>query len=354
MFNRNKNGLFSNNLLNHTANGLERFCKKIRLKVPPKFGKDPTVYKDMAAWIQGEFERVVIETIKRYQQLTGLENLCMAGGGALNTVCNTKILQETGIKKIHIFPTAGDPGQSIGNAFYGYYIYGDHQGNKFNIWKRDYRKNTYTSDDIQKALFSIQKVTNLVIPKSTNFVFKKVDNIIKVTAKLIAEGKIVGWFQGGSEIGPRALGHRSILCDPRPANMKDILNQKVKHRESFRPFAASVLRSKVKNFFDFDIDSPFMLLVVPVREDVRSKIPAVTHIDGTCRVQTVTKQDNDIYYDLINEFYRLTGIPLVLNTSFNLAGEPIVETPADAIKCFLSTQMDYLAIGDFLVSKCRL
>lgn len=353
IFSYNKDDLFSNSLPDHTADGLERFCQKRRLAIPPKFGNDPMIYKDMAAWIQSEFEKVVIETIKKYQQLTGLENLCMAGGGALNTVCNTRILRETGIKKLHIFPAAGDPGQSIGNALYGYYIYGNHPRNKFYIWKKDYRKNTYMSKDIQKTLSTIQRIANLIVPKSPNFIFKKLDNIVKVTAKLIADGKIVGWFQGGSEIGPRALGHRSILCDPRPENMKDILNKKVKHRESFRPFAASVLRSNVKDFFKLDIGSSFMLLVVPVKEEIRSKISAVTHIDGTCRIQTVTKQDNGIYYDLINEFYRLTRIPLILNTSFNLAGEPIVETPTDALKCFLSTQMDYLVIDKFLVTKLK-
>lgn len=181
--------------------------------------------------------------------------------------------------------------------------------------------------------------------------FKQSENIAAETAQLLSEEKIIGWFQGASEFGPRALGHRSILADPRKAEMKDILNDRVKHRESFRPFAPSVLLEHESEYFDLDIPSPFMLLVANVHKDKQSIIPAVTHVDGTARLQTVTQEANGIYYDLINEFKNITGVPVILNTSFNLAGEPIVETPLDALICFQNTQMDYLVLHDYLIWK---
>jgi carbamoyltransferase len=173
----------------------------------------------------------------------------------------------------------------------------------------------------------------------------------RVVAKLIADGAIVGWFSGGAEYGPRALGNRSILCDARQPGMKDILNSRVKHREMWRPFAASVLSDHVSEHFDLDIESPFMLVAAPVREHKQKEIPSVTHVDGTCRIQSVTRDANPAYRELIEEFYLQTGCPLVLNTSFNLGGEPIVESPRDAIDSFLRTNMDYLVLENMLVSK---
>jgi carbamoyltransferase len=351
LFTKHSNGLYSNNLSSHTALGVEEFCSKHALKVPSKYLGDPLKYADMAAWIQAEFERVVLDIIDKYQKETGVKNLCLAGGGALNTVCNTKILSSLDIERLHIFPSAGDSGQSIGNVLYGHYIFGDNKRKELNFWRSDYRCKKYTDNQVEGVLKRINQLTSLIIPKSRPYRFRKVKNIEYETAKLIVDGKIIAWFQGGSEMGPRALGHRSILCDPRPKNMKDILNERVKHREPFRPFACSVLLEEASKYFDTDVESPFMLLVVPVREDEKNKIPAVTHIDGTCRIQTVTRRDNGRYYNLINEFYKLTNVPLILNTSFNVAGEPIVETPADAIKCFLGTEIDYLVLNDFLVEK---
>jgi len=350
LFTQEENGLCFNLLENHTANGLELFCKNNNISVPPKFSAHYEEYKDMAAWIQSEFERVVISTIDKFQKETEIKNLCMSGGGALNTVCNTKVLQETDIENLYIFPAAGDPGQSIGNVLYGYYIYNNNK-REVSPWRNDYRKSIYKNIDIEKTLLSLQNIVDLVIPKAPQFKYEKLSNIEKTTARLISENKIVGWFQGGSEIGPRALGHRSILCNPGFKDMKGILNDRVKHRESFRPFAASVLLEKMEDFFEFSLESPFMLLVVPVKKDKIGEIPAVTHIDGTCRIQTVTKKDDGLYYNLIKEFYKITGIPMVLDTSFNLAGEPIVESPIDALRCFLSTEMDYLVIGDYLIEK---
>lgn len=183
--------------------------------------------------------------------------------------------------------------------------------------------------------------------------YEKSDNISKDAAKLIADGNVIGWFQGGSEFGPRALGHRSILADPRSKTIKDTINQKVKNRQWFRPFAPSVLEEESADYFDLKDDSPFMLLVAKVKEDKKDLIPAVVHVDGTARVQTVSKENNDIYYDLIKEFYNLTGVPIVLNTSFNVVLEPIVETPSDALACFLKTNIDYLVINNFIVEKIK-
>ena len=352
LFTETKEGMFYNNLEYHTADGVGEYFKRHKVIVPKKFSSQVLVYKDMAAWLQAEFERVVIGIINKFQKETGLKNLCMAGGGALNTVCNTKILEKTNIEKIHIFPAAGDPGQSVGNALYGYYIFAKNE-RRIRVWKQDYRKDSFSENEIQKMLKRISEVRDLVIPKSLPFRYRTIDNPAKIGAKLISQGKIIGWFQEGSEIGPRALGHRSILCDARPENMKDILNNRVKHREVFRPFAASVLREKISDYFETDMDSPFMLFVVPVKTEFKMKIPAVTHVDGTCRVQTVTKTDNGTYYDLISAYYKLTGVALILNTSYNLAGEPIVETPTDALRCFLSTKMDYLILVNFLVEKIK-
>lgn len=351
IFEETQDGWYINKLENNTALGLEKFCKENSITVPPKFSTKSMEYADMAAWIQKEFEDVSLKIIKRIQQETGIKNLCMAGGGALNSVINTKILNNTDIENLFIFPASGDSGQSIGNALYGYYILGENERNLDYIWKNDYRKVAYTNDETEKILRRTNEIADLIIPKSPRFSYEKINNITEVVAKLLSEENIIGWFQEGSEMGPRALGHRSILCDARPKDMKDKLNNRVKHRESFRPFAASVLAEKSPEYFEFEKPSPFMLLVVNVREKYRNLIPAITHIDGTCRIQTLTKEDNGIYFDLVTEFDRITGLPLILNTSFNLAGEPIVETPMDALKCFLRTEMDYLVINDYLIRK---
>ena len=166
----------------------------------------------------------------------------------------------------------------------------------------------------------------------------------KKAAGLLAQGKILGWFEGGSEIGPRALGHRSIICDPRKPEMKDILNAKVKHREGFRPFAPSVLLEKAPDYFDLACESPYMLLIAEVKKEKQHLVPAITHVDGTARVQTVTKADNGRYYELVKEFEAITGVPVILNTSYNIAGEPIVERPLDALRCFMHTEMDYVSL----------
>jgi carbamoyltransferase len=205
-------------------------------------------------------------------------------------------------------------------------------------FKNAYLGRRYSEEEILAALNN-----------TPNIKFRKEADVVRRAAELLAEGKILGWFEGGSEIGPRALGHRSIICDPGKPGMKDILNARVKHRESFRPFAPSVLKEHASDYFDLTCESPYMLLIAKVKEDKQKIIPAITHVDGTARVQTVTPEDNGRYYDLIKTFYKITGVPVILNTSFNIAGEPIVETPAEALKCFMSTEMDYLVIEDYLI-----
>lgn len=355
IFSKEENGFYKNKLVNHSSYGLEEFCKRNKIKIPPKFSESSMIYKDLAMWIQKEFERVVVDIVDRFQKETGIENLCLSGGGALNMVCNAEIIKKTKVKNIHIFPAAGDSGQCIGNALFGYYIYGKNKRKNNYQWDSDFRKNNYSDSEINETLRKIQKINDLLVPRSCGFRFEKTGKICQKTAELISKGKIVGWFQGGSEIGPRSLGHRSILCDPRQKEMKDILNRKVKGRESFRPFACSVLLANAREYFYLEKDaSPFMMFAVGVKEDKRSVIPAVTHVDGTCRIQTVCKNDDARYFELIDEFYKKTKVPLVLNTSFNLAGEPVVETPLDAIHTFLSTEMDCLVLGNYLVTKLNL
>lgn len=351
LYSQNSEGLFFNNLEEYYSIGLEKFIKKNKINCPKKFSEDVVKkYSDMAAWLQKEFERAIIGTIKVLNKKTKINNLCLAGGGALNSVCNRKILNSSEIKKLYIFPAAGDAGQCVGNALYGYHVHGRNPRNKYSEYT-DFLGKNYSEQDTLKRLSMKRGLRENTISCAPKFSYQKIDNIEQVTAKLLSKGKIIGWFQNGSELGPRALGNRSILCDPRGKKMKDTLNLKVKGRESFRPFAASVLEEKKEQWFDLDIKSPFMLFVSGVNKDKIKKIPAVVHVDNSCRIQTVNNKQNSKYYKLIKEFYNITGVPLVLNTSFNLAGFPIVETPTDAIQCFLKTKMDYLVIGNILIKK---
>jgi len=296
-------------------------------------------YSDIAAVVQDIIEDVFLGLSHRLNKITRSDNLCIAGGCGLNGISNQKILQDKKFKEIFIQPASSDAGIPLGCALWGYNIH--FKQPRDYVMRHAYLGKEYSEKDIQNTLEKTEGVT-----------FRKSDMVADDTAKLLMRQKIVGWFQGRSEYGPRALGSRSILCDPRKKEMKDILNEKVKHRENWRPFAASVLREKTHDYFEFTYDeSPFMLLVPKVRKEMRERIPALMHVDGTCRIQTVTAKDNGIYYDLIKSFYDNTGMPLILNTSFNLAGEPIVETPIDALKCFLSTQMDYLIMGNYIVRK---
>jgi len=285
--------------------------------------------------IQEETERVMKHLASDIYHKTNSKNLCVAGGVALNSVANKKMFDSSNFEKIFVFPACSDAGIPFGLAMWGYYNapqFKETRKGKIQF-KHAYTGKTYSAEHIQK-MFQRFKINY----KKTN---------VKHIANLLSQGKIIGWFQGGSEYGPRSLGHRSILADPRDPTMKDILNIKVKHRETFRPFAPSVLLENCEEFFDLECESPFMLLVADVKKP--NIVPAITHVDGTARVQTVTKEDNGRFFDLIQEFKNQTGVPMILNTSFNDAGEPIVETPEDAMICFCNTDMDYLVLEDFII-----
>ncbi|NTU66747.1 MAG: hypothetical protein HGB08_02360 [Candidatus Moranbacteria bacterium] len=338
----------------YLSDRLSHFCKSNKINIPKCFSENSVNdYKDMAAWVQSEFERAIFGDVEKAIGLTKSENLCLAGGGALNSVCNTKLLNNKKIKNMHIFPAANDSGQCVGNALYGYYVLGKNKRNKRSKWVHDYRGKIYNDNEIGKKLKNRSGFKDDVISRANKYELKEyeLNQIPEIVAKLVSEGNIVGWFQGGSELGPRALGHRSIICDPRRRDMKDILNKKVKNREEFRPFAASVLLERMSDYFDINERSPFMLFVAKVKKDKIKKIPAVTHVDNTCRIQTLTKKENGIFYELVKKFYKLTKVPMILNTSFNVAGEPLVETPDDAVRCFLGTEMDYLVIHNYVLKK---
>jgi carbamoyltransferase len=298
-------------------------------------------WEDLAWRVQDDTEKVLLARARWLREATGAKNLCIAGGVALNCVANGRIAREAGFENVWIQPAAGDDGIAIGCAAYGQ-LEVLKQPRSF-VMKQSYVGKQYTDQDVanatQKFLIRIQTTT------------VRSDDICRDTARLLAEQRVIGWFQGGSEFGPRALGNRSLLADPRKAEMKDILNSRVKHRQPFRPFAPIVLAERAKEIFEGEEDSPFMLIAKAVRPEWRDKIPAIVHVDGTARVQTVSQDTNPVLYRLLKEFEALTGVPVLINTSFNVKGEPIVETPQDAVVCFLTTGIDNLVLHDTLISK---
>ena len=314
-------------------------------KFPVRKSNEPItdVHKNLAFAAQKIVEDIMCYLADWLYEKTKSENLCIAGGVGLNCVANYKVLAHSKFKNIFIFSSAGDEGMAVGQALYAYNIIYGHK-RKY-ISETDYLGKEYTSLDVGKAV-NYYKDKGFKIEE-----FKDLDLLYDRMASEIAAGKITSWWQGKSEFGPRALGNRSIIADPRRKDMKDILNSRVKHRESFRPFTPSVLRERASEFFTLDIDSPFMLLAPYVLPGKAEIVPAITHVDNTARVQTVDKDLSPRYYNLIKAFERQTGVPMILNTSFNIAGEPIVETPEDAIKCFLSTDIDVLGIDHFFISK---
>ncbi len=264
----------------------------------------------------------------------------------MNSVANGKIFDNTPFKDIYIQSAAGDAGGAIGAA---YYVYHQVLGNKRNfVMDSSYWGPQFSKAELSDELRMMSDELNKQGCEVTTI--QDEDELCKRTAKEIADGKIVGWFQGRTEWGPRALGNRSIVVDPRRHDMKDILNSRIKRRESFRPFAPSILLEAVGEYFEKDYPDPFMIKVYPIKKVKRDVIPAVTHVDGTGRLQTVRRQDNPLYWTLIKEFEKLTGVPVVLNTSFN-ENEPIVNTPKEALDCFLRTKMDVLVLGNFII--CR-
>lgn len=297
---------------------------------------------DIAASAQKVLEDILLKIVYHVYKLTQKNNLCYAGGVALNGIANSKLLNDGPFENIYIPPSPGDAGSAIGCALFACYSY---LKNSFIPYQDSVKNNliylgpNYTNDEI----FSFLSKYKIPYKK-----FEK-QELLEKTAELISKKKIVGWYQNRSEWGPRALGNRSILADPRFLDMKDIINNKIKHRESFRPFAPSIIEEKLNEYFDFDIPSPHMLFVVKVKKP--ELIPAVTHIDGSARIQTVSKKSNPLYYELITEFFKLSGVPILLNTSMNVMGEPIVNTPKEAFEMLLKTDLDYLVLGNYLISK---
>jgi carbamoyltransferase len=293
---------------------------------------------DIAASVQKVCEEVVLRMANHIHKETGLDNLCMAGGVALNCVANGRVVRETPFKNLFVQPAAGDAGGAVGVAHYLYNTIEKKPRTK--AWTHAYLGPEYKDAEIQQYLDG----------QGAKYKLLSDAELTERTAELLSEGNVVGWYQGRMEFGPRALGARSILADPRDPKMRDTLNLKIKFREGFRPFAPSVLADKASEWFEIEGDSPYMLLVAQVREGKRV-IPAVTHVDNSARLQTVTRAENPLYYDLIREFEKITGVPIVINTSFNVRGEPIVCTPHDAYLCFMRTNMDYLVLGHHVLDK---
>jgi carbamoyltransferase len=303
---------------------------------PPR-GKDEEItdhHRNIAASLQKCLEFHLFRILNDLHDRTGSTNLCMAGGVAYNSVANGLIKQNTPFRELFIQPASGDSGTALGIAFY---IWNCLLGNPRNYVMRDvYLGPEYTEADFERSL------------RSFGAEFQRFDDIEERAADLLASGKIVGWFQDRMEFGPRALGNRSILADPRQEEIKDVLNRRIKHRESFRPFAPSVLEEYTHEYFEDSFESPFMLMVFKVRPEKRRNIPAIKHVDHTGRVQSVAREVNPKFWKLIDEFRKRTGIPLLLNTSFN-ENEPIVCSPQDALNCFATTEMDALVLGNFLL-----
>jgi carbamoyltransferase len=329
----------------------------------PDTDKLTQFHMDIAASLQAVTEEVVLTMTRSLAKEYNIPNLCMAGGVALNCVVNGKILRDKAFKDIWIQPAAGDAGGALGGALAVWHkeLNKPRAVNPDDAMQGSYLGPSYKQESIEKELSECGAIFNLVTKK----------DMIEQTAQSLSEGQAIGWFQGKMEFGPRALGGRSILGDPRSEKMQKTLNLKVKYRESFRPFAPSVLREDITDWFELDYDSPYMLLVDDVNKDKRiemtteekslfgidklnikrSSIPAVTHVDYSARIQTVHKETNPIYHALITKFKKKTGCSVLVNTSFNVRGEPIVCTPKDAFKCFMGTKLDLLVIGNCVLRK---
>ena len=345
-------------MTNHKFNNL--FGQKPR---DPESNSITQFHMDIAASIQKVTEEIMIKLAKSIRKEFNIKNLCLAGGVALNCVANGKILKEKIFENIWVQPAAGDAGGSLGAALALWYV---EYGNKRLVNLNDDMKGSYLGPEFSQE--DIEKELKYV---GANFETVEYNDLINKTSEFLLNEKAIGWFQGRMEFGPRALGCRSILADPRSEKMQKNLNLKVKYRESFRPFAPSVLREDLTKWFDLDVDSPYMLFVANINSEKkiemteeekklfgikklnikRSKIPAITHVDYSARIQTVKKNTNKRYYDLILKFKEKTGCPVVVNTSFNVRGEPIVNTPTDAFNCFMGTGLDYLVIGNCILDK---
>ena len=354
-----KNGLFEldTSYFQHNKGGVEMywdngnpvFGKTFSDKFVEIFGKPrdkneeiTEQHQNIASSVQAIYEEVFFHILNDAYKKTKIENLALAGGCIQNSLANGKIVKQTPFKNIYIPPASYDAGTAIGAAMVVWHT-------KYNQPRKFVMKHAYLGPAFSKEEIEISK--HSLKEKGYSVEFIKDETILyQKTAKYIEEGKIIGWFQGRTEFGPRALGNRSILVDPRRKEMKDILNERIKRREWFRPFAPSILEEKVSEWFDQSSAVPFMEKVYKIKYEKQGLIPAVCHIDGTGRLQTVSLNTNPRYYNLIKQFENITQVPIVLNTSFN-DNEPIVNTPKDAIECFLSTKMDVLVLEDFLIKK---
>jgi len=321
---------------------------------------------DVAASVQVVTEEIMLRMARHVHRETGLENLCLAGGVALNCVGNGRLLREGPFKRLWIQPAAGDAGGAVGVALTIHHKVLGHE--RRHVSEGDSMKGSYLG-----PAFSDAEIAQFLVSVGAVYETLAAEELIERSARLLADDKVVGWFQGRMEFGPRALGNRSILGDARSPRMQSVMNLKIKFRESFRPFAPSVLRERVADWFELDVDSPYMLLVAPVRPErriarteaqerlfgieklnvPRSEIPAVTHVDYSARIQTVHRETNPRYHALLGRFEALTGCPVLVNTSFNVRGEPIVCTPKDAYLCFMRTEMDALVLGSCVLDKGR-
>ena len=343
-----------------TSTKFERLFKRPARKRESKLTQ---FHMDLASSIQKITEEIVIALAKSLKKESGSKNLCLSGGVALNCVANGKLISEKIFENIWVQPASGDAGSSLGASLLGYY---DYLKNKRAINGNDSMKGTYLGPS-----FSNDEIIKFLSTTEAKYQSLEDNKLLPLLANLLNDGKVIGWFNGKLEFGPRALGGRSIIGDPRNKEMQSIMNLKIKFRESFRPFAPSILKEDISSQFELNQESPYMLIVAPVKRNIcikeskeeenlfgidrlkvnRSKIPAVTHIDYSARIQTVDKKTNKRYYDLINEFKKLTGCPSIVNTSFNVRGEPIVCTPEEAYKCFLRTEMDVLVLENQLLLK---
>ncbi len=340
----------------------EKFSKLFGKKRRKPEAKISNFYMDIASSIQKVTEEILIKILYSIKEDYKIDNLCLSGGVALNCVANGKIKKEKIFKNIWIQPASGDSGGALGAALAFWYI---HLKKKRITKKTDEMHGSYLGPKYNK-----KEISNQLDKIGAKYQILSKEKIIKKTAQEISKGKAIGWFQGRMEFGPRALGSRSIIADPRNKKMQKNLNLKIKFRESFRPFAPSIIFEKVNNWFEYKGESPYMLMVANLNQsiilkkkknksviglnsinEIRSKIPAITHVDNSARIQTVHKETNPVFYKLITEFHKISKVPLVVNTSFNIRGEPIVCSPTDAFKCLMGTGLDFLVIEDYFIDK---
>lgn len=329
----------------NSSEEIRRYFKLYGHELPPQ--RDPetdditSLWQDLAAVVQKQLEEGLLHKVRYWTEKTKLEALCLAGGIALNCVANRRLLDETSITRLYVQPNAGDQGLALGNVLYGWH----------DIMQMNERVEIPGTGVYLGGEYGKQQCLDALKQRDAVLEYRHSEDIFDETAKFLAEGAVVGWFQGRSEWGARALGNRSILADPRNVTMRDRINAKVKHREIFRPFAPLVAWEYAPRYFQLEQEMPTMTVIARVRDELKETIPAVVHVDGTARVQTVTPAQNARLHKLIERFFHITGTPVLLNTSFNDCDEPIVETPEDAIRCFESTDIDILILGDIVVRR---